>query len=58
MINFSESGHPVFRGSSPLERGAVNSKGKGKIAYTLTTMQPKWFSAQSFQSISSVSPEQ
>ena len=30
MINFSESGHPVFRGSSALERGALRSKGEGK----------------------------
>ena len=30
MINFSESGHPVFRGSSALERGDLKSKGKGK----------------------------
>ena len=32
MINFSESGHPVFRGSSALERGALKSKGKGKLS--------------------------
>ena len=29
---FSESGHPVFRGSSALERGALRSKGKGKLS--------------------------
>ena len=28
MLNFSESGHPVFRGSSALERGALRSKWK------------------------------
>ena len=27
MLNFSESGHPVFRGSSAFERGALRSKG-------------------------------
>ena len=27
MINFCESGHPVFRGSSALERGDLKSKG-------------------------------
>ena len=32
MINFSESGHPVFRGSSALERGALRSKEKGKLS--------------------------
>ena len=32
MLNFSESGHPVFRGSSDLERGDLKSKGKGKLS--------------------------
>ena len=32
MINFCESGHPVFRGSSALERGDLKSKGKGKLS--------------------------
>ena len=32
MINFSESGHPVFRGSSAFERGDLKSKGKGKLS--------------------------
>ena len=30
MINFCESGHPVFRGSSAFERGDLKSKGKEK----------------------------
>ena len=30
MINFSESGHPVFRGSSAFEREDVKSEGKGR----------------------------
>ena len=29
MINFAESGHPVFRASNALERGELKSKGKG-----------------------------
>ena len=29
MINFAESGNPIFRGSSALERGELKSKGKG-----------------------------
>ena len=29
MLNFAESGHPVFRASSALERGALKSKGRG-----------------------------
>ena len=28
MLNFAESGHPVFRASSALERGELKSKGK------------------------------
>ena len=32
MINFSESGHPVFRGSSAFERGVLKSKGKGQLS--------------------------
>ena len=32
MINFSECGHPVFRGSSAFERGDWNSKRKGKLS--------------------------
>ena len=35
MINFSDSGHPVFRGSSALERGALKNKGKGKLSIFL-----------------------
>ena len=30
MINLCESGHPVFRGSSALEREDLKSRGKGK----------------------------
>ena len=32
MLNFSESGHPVFRESSTLERGDLKSKGKEKLS--------------------------
>ena len=35
MLNFSESGHTVFRGSSALERGDLKSKGKGQISIHL-----------------------
>ena len=43
MIKFRESGHPVFRATSPFSRRTLKSKGGG---------------AQSFLSISSVSTEQ
>ena len=32
MLNFSLSGHPVFRGSSALERRDLRSQGKGKLS--------------------------
>ena len=35
MINFSESGHAVFRGSSAFERGSLRSKKRWEIVYTL-----------------------
>ena len=35
MIKFGESGHPVFRATSPLSRGTLKSKGGGKIINAL-----------------------
>ena len=32
MINFGESGHPVFHATSPLSRGTLKSKGGGKLS--------------------------
>ena len=32
MIKFRESGHPVFRATSPLSRGTLESKGGGKLS--------------------------
>ena len=32
MIALAESGHPVFRATSPLSRGVLNSKGCGKLS--------------------------
>ena len=32
MINFAESGHPVFRSTSPLSRGVLKSKGGAKLS--------------------------
>ena len=32
MIKFGESGHPVFRATSPLSRGTLKSKGGGKLS--------------------------
>ena len=30
MLEFAESGHPIFRATSPLSRGRLKSKGHGK----------------------------
>ena len=32
MIKFGASGHPVFRATSPLSRGMLKSKGRGKLS--------------------------
>ena len=32
MMEFSGSGHPVFRATSPLSRGTLKSKGGGKLS--------------------------
>ena len=32
MIKFCESGHTVFRSTSPLSRGTLKSKGGGKLS--------------------------
>ena len=39
MLTFAESGHPVFRASSPLSRGQLKSKGSEKCRYTIV---PIW----------------
>ena len=35
MVTFAESGHPVFRATSPLSRGTLKSKGGGKLSIHL-----------------------
>ena len=32
MLNFAESGHPIFRATNALERGDLRSKEKGKTS--------------------------
>ena len=39
VIKFSESGHPVFRATSPLSRGTLHSKGGGKLSIHLCADQ-------------------
>ena len=33
MFKFGESGHPVFRATSPLSQGTLTSKGCGKLSW-------------------------
>ena len=32
LLKFEESGHPIFRATTPLSRGQLKSKGKGKVS--------------------------
>ena len=60
MINFAETGHPIFQATSPLEGGELKIKGGGKKPFTTTELKKplKRFLAQLFLQISSVSTEQ
>ena len=39
MVTLAESGHPVFRATSPMSRGQLKSKGGGKLSNTIV---PIW----------------
>ena len=60
MVKLGESGHPVFRATSPLSRGTLKSKGGGKLSIHFCadgeTIETVF--AQVFLLISSVSTEQ
>ena len=60
MIKFSESGHRVFRSTSPLSRGTLKAKEVKNYQYTSALMRErlKLFFAQLFLLIGSVSTEQ
>ena len=32
LLEFAESGHPIFRATTPLSRGILKSKGHGKLS--------------------------
>ena len=61
MIKFRESGHPLFRATSPFSQGTLKSKGGGKLSiYTHSVpmgIRLNLFFAQLFLLISSVSTE-
>ena len=56
MTKFRESGHPVFRVTSPLSRGTFKSKGDAQLSHTSAPMgtRLKLFFAHLFLSVSSV----
>ena len=39
LLKFAESGHPIFRATTPLSRGKLKSKGKGKVSIHFTADQ-------------------
>ena len=48
MLEFAESGHPIFRATRPLSRGQLESKGHGNCRKTIVPIwkRLKWFFAQ------------
>ena len=60
LLQFTESGHPIFRATTPLSRGKLKSKGRGKLSIQFKgiKIQLLQFIALFFLSISSVSTEQ
>ena len=39
LLEFAESGHPIFRATTPLSRGQLKSKGRGKLSLHFTADQ-------------------
>ena len=60
LLEFAESGHPTFHATTPLSRGILKSKGRGKLSihFAADETQLKQFFASYFLPISSVSTEQ
>ena len=40
LLEFAESGHPIFRATTPLSRGILKSKGRGKLSIHFTADYP------------------
>ena len=40
LLEFAESGHPTFRATTPLSRGILRSKGRGKLSIHFTADYP------------------
>ena len=43
MFEFRESGHPVFRSTSPFSRGVLKRKGGGNCQYTIALTRERSF---------------
>ena len=41
LLEFAESGHPIFRATTPLSRGNLKSKGHGKLSIHYCAEQKK-----------------
>ena len=39
LLKFAENGHPIFRSTTPLSRGKLKSKGKGKVSIHFSAYQ-------------------
>ena len=39
LLEFAESGHPIFRATTPLSRGQLKSKGRRKLSLHFTADQ-------------------
>ena len=40
LVEFAESGHPIFRATTPLSRGTLKSTGHGKLSIHFTAYYP------------------
>ena len=40
LLEYAESGHPIFRATTPLSRGILKSKGHGKLSIHFTAYYP------------------
>ena len=45
LLEFAESGHPIFRATTPLSRGQLKSKGRGKLSLHFTADQDTIYSS-------------
>ena len=49
LLEFAENGHPTFRATTPLCRGALKSKGRGKLSLHFAADQDSSVSTEQWQ---------